>query len=156
MRQRPGHEDPQGPERQPDTGTLHIKTKRYTANLSLVADWTQDNLTGIWEFTIDGKVRALFANNEYAFLDLAKRRMIEHQEDLAKWIQSYAATHEPGVHRVSVENLKKWCGYASPTRKFRDALTKALGELERLKILINAHLYREGEMVQWTRFSSVG
>ncbi|WP_316659765.1 plasmid replication initiator TrfA [Ralstonia condita] len=138
------------------TGTLHIKTKRYTANLSLVAEWTQDNQTGMWEFTIGGKVRALFANNEYAFVDLAKRQMIEHRVDLAKWLQSYASTHEPGIHRVSVENLKKWCGYTSPTRKFREALTEALGELERLKILINARLYREGQMVQWTRLSPVG
>ena len=46
--------------------------------------------------------------------------------------------------------------YTSPTRKFREALTEALGELERLKILINARLYREGQMVQWTRLSPVG
>lgn len=136
------------------TGTLHIKTKRYKAHLSLVADWTQDEQTGQWEFTIGGKVRALFQNNEYAFIDLAKRQQIAHRVDLAKWLQSYAATHEPGLHRISIENLKKWCGYASPVRKFREALAEALAELERLDVVTSVRFYREGEMVQWTRLEA--
>lgn len=132
-------------------GTLHIRTKRYKAHLSLVSDWTQDEKTGCWEFTIGSKVRALFQNNEYAFIDLSKRQQIAHRVDLAKWLQSYASTHEPGLHRVSVENLKRWCGYASPTRKFREALMEALAELERLEVVIGVSTYRDGEMVQWTR-----
>ncbi|VVE43869.1 Plasmid replication initiator protein TrfA [Pandoraea horticolens] len=139
------------------TGTLHIRTKRYTANLSLIAEWTQDNQTGMWEFTIGARVRVLFSNNEYAFVDVAKRKLIEHRVDLAKWLQSYASTHAPGIpHRVSIESLKRLCGYTSPTRKFREALSEALCELERLKILVDARPYRDGAMVQWTRFSPVG
>ncbi|VVE54394.1 plasmid replication initiator TrfA [Pandoraea anhela] len=139
------------------TGTLHIKTKRYTANLSLIAEWTQDNQTGMWEFTIGARVRVLFSNNEYAFVDVAKRKLIEHRVDLSKWLQCYASTHAPSIpHRVSVESLKRLCGYASPTRKFREALSEALCELERLKILIDHQFYREGAMVQWTRYSPVG
>lgn len=137
------------------TGTLHIQTKRYKAHLSLVADWTQDEQTGQWEFTIGGKVRGLFQNNEYAFIDLAKRQQIAHRVDLAKWLQSYASTHEPGVHRISIENLKKWCGYASPLRKFREALAEALAELERLEVVTGVRFYRDGEMVQWARMAII-
>lgn len=137
------------------TGTIHIKTKRYKAHLSLVSDWTQDDDTGEWEFTIGGKIRTLFHNKEYAFIDLAKRQQIAHRVDLAKWLQSYAATHEPGVHRVSVENLKQWCGYSSPTRKFREALAEALAELERLEIVLKVKFYRDDTLVQWTRLETL-
>ena len=84
-------------------------------------------------YQVGGKIRALFQNQEYAFIDLVKRQQIVHRVGLAKWLQSYAATHEPGRHRISVENLKKWCGYNSPTRKFREALVEALGELETVR-----------------------
>ena len=138
------------------TGGKHnIETKRYKAHLSLVADWTEDKETGEWEFTVGGKIRALFQNQEYAFIDQVKRQQIAHRVGLAKWLQSYAATHETGLHRISVENLKKWCGYSSPTRKFRKALAEALAELERLNILTAVRFYKDDSMVQWTRFDSI-
>lgn len=135
-------------------GKIYIETKRYKAHLSLVADWTEDKETGEWEFTIGGKIRALFQNQEYAFIDLVKRQQITHRVGLAKWLQSYAATHKPGLHRISVENLKQWCGYNSPTRKFREALVEALGELDRLEILTSVKFYKEDLMVQWTRLDN--
>jgi len=136
------------------SGTLHIKTKRYKAHLSLVSDWIQDEETGNWEFTIGSKVRALFQNQEYAFIDLVKRQQIANRVDLAKWMQSYAATHKPGLHRVSVENLKCWCGYSSPTRKFRTALSEALNELERVGILAGVGFYKDNSMVRWNRLDT--
>lgn len=132
-------------------GTLSITTKRYKAHLSLLAEWSQDSDTGEWEFTVGGKVRALFQNREYSFIDLAKRQRLAHRIDLAKWLQSYAATHETGMHRISVENLKNWCGYNSPIRKFREALIEALAELERTEILAGVKFYKENTMVQWMR-----
>jgi hypothetical protein len=54
---------------------------------------------------------------------------------MAKWLPSYAASHEQGVHRISIATLKEWCGYASPMRKFREALGEALDELQRVGIL---------------------
>lgn len=136
-------------------GTLSIKTKRYKAHLSLLADWQEDDETGEWEFTVGGKVRALFQNREYAFIDLAKRQKLLHRVGLAKWLQSYAATHEPGLHRISVDNLKSWCGYNSPLRKFVEALKEALHELERTGILLSIAFYKDDTMVQWTRLEGV-
>lgn len=135
-------------------GTLHIKTKRFKAHLSLVAEWLQDDSSGKWEFIIGGKILALFQNREYAFIDLAKRRQLGRRVDLAKWLQSYAATHKRGLHRVSVIELKKWCGYASPLRKFREALAQALAEMERLQIVIAVRFYKEQTMVQWVRLEN--
>lgn len=136
------------------SGTLHIKTKRYESHLSLIADWTEDKETGNWEYTIGIKIRSLFQNYEYAFIDLKARQQILNSIDLAKWIQSYAATHKIGLHRVNIENLKSWCGYSSPTRKFKVALLKALNELERLNILIGVKFYKNDNMIQWMRLDT--
>jgi hypothetical protein len=132
-------------------GTLSIRTKRYKAHLSLVSEWVQDNQTGDWEFTIGGKIRALFQNDEFSFIDLRKRQQIATRIDMAKWLQSYAASHERGVHRISIEKLKEWCGYSSPIRKFREALGEALGELQRVGILESVEFYKEDTMVKWVR-----
>lgn len=133
------------------SGTLSIKTKRYKAHLSLISDWTEDGETKVWEFTVGGKIKALFQNREYAFIDLAKRQQIMHRVDLAKWLQSYAASHEAGQHRISVAKLKAWCGYTSPTRKFLEPLSEALDELKRVNVIDQVAFYRDHEMVKWVR-----
>lgn len=134
--------------------TLHIKTKRFKAHLSLVSEWVQEETTGKWEFTVGSKIVALFENREYAFIDLGKRRQIGRRIDLAKWLQCYAATHRRGLHRASVADLRKWCGYSSPVRKFREALADALGELEKVNVLVGVRFYKDKTMVQWARLES--
>ena len=132
-------------------GTIGIRTKRYMANLSLVSVWVQDNVTGEWEFTIGGKICALFQNDEFSFIDLRKRQQIAARVNMAKWLQSYAASHERGVHHISIAKLKEWCGYASPMRKFREALGEALDELQRVGILESVEFFKEDTMVKWVR-----
>jgi hypothetical protein len=133
------------------SGTLTIKTKRYKAHLPLVSEFVQDNKTGEWEFTIGGKIRTLFQNDEFSFIDIRKRQQIANRVDMGKWLQSYAASHERGLHRISVIKLKEWCGYRSPLRKFREALAEALQEIERVGILANVAFYKDDTMVKWTR-----
>jgi predicted AlkP superfamily pyrophosphatase or phosphodiesterase len=70
---------------------------------------------------------------------------------MAKWLQSDAASHEKGLHRISIAKLKDWCGYASPIRKFREALGEALDELERVGILESVEFYKDDTMVTWVR-----
>lgn len=130
-------------------GTLAIRTQRYKAHLSLVSEWVQDNVSGEWKFTIGGKICALFQNDEFSFIDLRKRQRIAARVDMAKWLQSYAASHERGVHCISIAKLKEWCGYASPMRKFREALGEALNELQRVGILESVEFYTEDTMVKW-------
>jgi hypothetical protein len=132
-------------------GTLTIRTKRYKAQLSLVSEWVHDNVSGEWKFTIGGKISALFQNDEFSFIDLRKRQQIAARVDMAKWLQSYAASHERGVHRISIAKLKEWCGYASPMRKFREALGEALNELQRVGILESVEFCKEDTMVNWVQ-----
>lgn len=136
-------------------GTLHIKTQNFKAHLSLIAEWVQNERSGEWEFIIGPKILALFENKEYGFIDLAKRRQLVRRVDLAKWLQCYAATHKRGLHRVRVAELKRCCGYAAPTRKFREALSEALAEMERLQIVISVEFYKEQTMVRWARLENV-
>ncbi|CAB3804374.1 hypothetical protein LMG28614_06020 [Paraburkholderia ultramafica] len=133
------------------TGTLSIETNRYNAHLPLVASWVQDKDTGEWEFTISSNILKLFQNNEFSFIDLAKRRQIKKRIHMAKWLQSYAMSHRRGLHQISVEHLKEWCGYNSPTRKFREALREALEELERVGVLLDVRFYKDDTMVRWVR-----
>jgi hypothetical protein len=70
---------------------------------------------------------------------------------MAKWLQSYAASHERGVHHISIAKLKEWCGYASPMRKFREALGEALDELQRVGILESVEFFKEDTTVKWLR-----
>lgn len=130
---------------------LTIETARYKARLVLVSSWVEDTKTGAWEFTLDGKILALFQTNEFSFIDLAKRRRITTRIDMAKWLQSYAASHKRGCHRISIDKLKEWCGYSSPTRKFREAIRDALKELERVEILSHVFFYKDETMVKWYR-----
>ncbi len=130
---------------------LSIETMRYKARLVLVCSWVEDTNTGEWEFTLDGKILALFQTNEFSFIDLAKRRRIATRVDLAKWLQSYAASHKRGWHRISVDKLREWCGYGSPIRKFREAIHDALQELERVGIVSHVSFYRDETMVKWCR-----
>jgi hypothetical protein len=128
-----------------------IKTKRYRAHLVLVSSWVEDTTTGEWELTLDGKILALFQTEEFSFVDLAKRRRITTRVDMAKWLQSYSASHARGWHRISVAKLKEWCGYKSPIRKFRAALGDALDELERVEVLSHASFYKDEAMVKCYR-----
>jgi hypothetical protein len=130
---------------------VSIRTKRYKAHLVLVSSWVEDMVTGEWELTLSSKILALFQNDEFSFIDLAKRRLITTRVDMAKWLQSYAASHERGWHRISVAKLKEWCGYSSPINKFREALREALHELERVEVLLHVSFYKDDAMVKWHR-----
>jgi hypothetical protein len=130
---------------------ISIETKRYKARLVLVSSWVEDTTTGEWELTLDGKILALFQTDEFSFVDLAKRRRITTRVAMAKWLQSYAASHARGWHRISVDKLKEWCGYESPLRKFRVALGDALDELKRVEVLSHVSFYKDEAMVKWYR-----
>lgn len=132
-------------------GTISLHTSRINAHLSLIVSWVENSEVGDWEVVIGERILSLFASREYAFIDLEQRMRIERNTDLAKWLQAYACTHAPGLHRVSVDNLKTWCGNGGRLRDFRSALTEALAELVRVGCLDGFGFYGDGEMVSWTR-----
>lgn len=91
-----------------------------------------------YRYRLDPRWVILFGNREYALLNWPKRLQIGAGQDLAKALQRQIATSADQVQRFGLEALKVKMQYASPMRKFREALAAACKELERLEI-ITAH-----------------
>lgn len=128
-------------------GAIEIEAKRYkiggspkSSGLHLVDSFDYDPDSESYFIKFDPRILALFHNKEYALIDWDKRMQLHKRVDMAKWIQNYLASHEPGAHRIGLHYLKAWMVYSSPMRKFREALEEALQELERLEIIAGARL----------------
>lgn len=88
-----------------------------------------------YRYRLDPRWVILFGNREYALLNWPKRLQIGAGQDLAKALQRQIATSADQVQRFGLEALKVRMQYASPMRKFREALAAACKELERLEII---------------------
>ena len=88
-----------------------------------------------YRYRLDPRWVVMFGNREYALLDWSKRLQIGAGQDLAKALQRLLATSADSVQRFGLEMLKDKMQYASPMRKFREALQAAVHELERLEII---------------------
>lgn len=139
------------------TGRVIIKAKHIEANLPLMGALLSDTRSGDYYFTIPRETYALWAKNLYSYIDLEKRHALERNVPLSKWLQSYAQSHAPGVHTISVDLLHQWCGYGGRLRDFRDSLNGALDELTRVGILASWSIQERGKgrqkkiMVSWVR-----
>jgi hypothetical protein len=87
---------------------------------------------------LDSRWVVMFGNREYSLLDWDKRMQIGRGQDMAKTLQRLLATSADPVQRYALDWLKAKMEYASPMRKFREALAAACAELKRLEI-ITAH-----------------
>lgn len=139
------------------TGRVIIKAKHIEANLPLMGALLTDTRSGDYYFTIPRETYALWAKNLYSYIDLEKRHALERNVPLSKWLQSYAQSHAPGTHTISMDLLHLWCGYGGRLRDFRDSLTGALEELTRVGILTSWAIQERGKgrqkkiMISWVR-----
>lgn len=133
------------------SGVLTLNTKRFMGEVSLINYWGRDNVTGEYEMTLDKRIIGMFSGQEYGLIDWKKRLRIEKRVDLSKWMQTYIASHARGQHSIGLRYLKEWSSYNSPLRKFREAMSEALQELERLEIIANAKIRERDKMVCYTR-----
>ena len=132
-------------------GRIHLESTRYKVNVTLVSKTIEDKIAGRFQVVLDPDIIKIFSGNEYTFVDWEKRKMIEKRVDLCKWLQNFICSNERGLQRNSINNLKTWSGYSSPIRKFREALSEALQELERVGIIAGHSFYDEDTKVRWTR-----
>ncbi len=130
---------------------IHLESARYKVNVTLVSKTIEDKLEGSFQAILDPDIIKIFSGNEYTIVDWEKRKMIEKRVDLCKWLQNFICSNEKGLQRNGINNLKTWSGYSSPVRKFREALTEAIGELERVEIIAGASFYEDDTKVRWTR-----
>jgi len=133
------------------TCRVFLETDEQMISLPLLGALILDKASGTWTFTIPKETMALFLGQSYGYVDMTKRRALAKRVDLAKWLQSYAASHAPGQHSISLENLHKWSGSDSLLRVFRARLPEALDELKRVGILKSWEYTERQKIVRWTR-----
>lgn len=122
--------------RKPDGATRYSVGKMQSFNILKDLDYDGDSET--YTFILDPRWVVMFGNREYSLLDWDKRMQIGRGQDMAKTLQRLLATSADPVQRYALDWLKAKMEYASPMRKFREALAAACAELKRLEI-ITAH-----------------
>ncbi len=131
-------------------GTVFIKAKRYQAGLHLIESFELDEKTGKYFMRLNPELVKLYSKSEYALIDWGRRQALKKHVDLAKWLQSYVASHKHGEeHRIGLERLKEWSGAKSEMWDFKQDLLIALAELKRLGEIENPRI--EGDVVVWRR-----
>lgn len=106
-----------------------------TVSFRIVAAFSYDDESEMYTFILDPRWVQMFYNREYSLIDWDKRMQIGRGQDMAKTLQRLLATSSNKVQRYALNNLKAKMEYASPMRKFKEALTAACKELERLEIV---------------------
>lgn len=120
----------------------------------MLADFDYDADSETYTFTIDPRWKKLFGGREYALIDWDKRLDIAQGQDMAKALQRLAATSSDPVQRYALDWLKDKLQYTSPIRKFREALTAAMRELERVGVIAGGRIERSTkgkEQAAWTK-----
>ena len=131
-------------------GTLYIEAKkpdgttRYKIGSSVafhvLSGFNYDEVIEAYSYTLDPRWVQMFGNREYALLDWDKRMQIGRGLDMAKTLQRLVATSSDPVQRYALDWLKDKMQYAGRVRDFRDALEKAVRELERLEIVVKGRI----------------
>ena len=122
--------------KKPDGSTRYSIGK--TLSFRMIAAFSYDDEAEAYSYSLDPRWVQMFGNREYSLIDWDKRMQIGRGQDMAKTLQRLLATSADPVQRYALDWLKAKMEYASPMRKFREALAAACAELKRLEI-ITAH-----------------
>lgn len=135
-----------------------IGTHPSSRVMQMLGGFDYDEETEEYRLAIDPRWRQTFGNREYGFLDWSKRLQIERGQNLAKSLQRLISTSADVVQRFSLEYLKGRAQYSGRMRDFRDALERAMRELERLEIIAGGSIEKSSkgkEQVVWTKLGDV-
>jgi hypothetical protein len=119
--------------RKPDGSTRYTVGKMESFNV--LKDLNYDGESEAYTYILDPRWVVMFGNREYSLIDWDKRMQIGRGLDMAKTLQRLLATSSDPVQRYGLDGLKVQMEYTGRMRDFRDALTRAVRELERLEIL---------------------
>jgi hypothetical protein len=125
-------------------GTLIIETFKEgkprssigkTQVFHVLGQFCYDDEAETYYLSIDQRWGALFQNQEYSLVDWEKRLQIGEGQDMAKAIQRLLAASADERQSFALDWLKKKLEYASPMRKFREAIAKAMEKLQRVEVI---------------------
>ena len=124
--------------RKPDGSTRYTVGKMESFNV--VKDLNYDGDSETYTYVLDPRWVVMFGNREYSLIDWDKRMQIGRGQDMAKTLQRLVATSSNTVQHYALEDLKDKMQYASPMRKFKEAIDAAVDELERLEIIAKGRI----------------
>ena len=111
-----------------------------TKAFRIVADLDYDADNERYTVTLDPRWRQLFENQEFALIDWNKRLQIGRGQDMAKALQRLIAASADPVQAYAMSWLKDKMQYASPMRKFREAVSAAVDELKRVGVIARGEI----------------
>ena len=119
--------------KKPDGSTRYSIGK--TVSFRIVAAFSYDDKSETYSYSLNPRWVQMFGNREYSLIDWDKRMQIGRGQDMAKTLQRLLATSADPVQRYALDWLKGKMEYSGRMRDFRDALARAVRELERLEII---------------------
>jgi hypothetical protein len=119
--------------RKPDGSTRYTVGKMESFNV--LKNLNYDGESETYTYILDPRWVVMFGNREYSLIDWDKRMQIGRGLDMAKTLQRLLATSANPVQRYALDGLKAQMEYSGRMRDFRDSLTRAVRELERLEII---------------------
>jgi hypothetical protein len=108
--------------------------------LHLVEGFDYHDDAEVYTLRIDPRWRDMYANEEFALIDWEKRLQFRQKQDMAKALQRLAATSNDAMQIYSLDWLKGKLEYGGRMRDFKDALARAMRELERREIVAGARI----------------
>lgn len=119
--------------RKPD-GSVRYRIGK-TASFRIVIRFDYDDETETYTYVLDPRWVVMFSNREYSLIDWEKRMQVRRGQDMAKTLQRLIATSADSPQRYALDWLKAKMEYGGRMRDFRQAVSKACKELERLGII---------------------
>lgn len=119
--------------KKPDGSTRYSIGK--TVSFRIIAAFSYDDEAEAYSYSLDPRWVQMFGNREYSLIDWDKRMKIGRGQDMAKTLQRLLATSADPVQQYALDWLKGKMEYSGRMRDFRDALARAVRELERLEII---------------------
>ena len=124
--------------RKPDGSTRYSIGK--TVSFRIIAGFSYDDQDEAYSYSLDPRWVQMFGNREYSLIDWDKRMQIGRGQDMAKTLQRLIATSADSVQRYALDWLKDKMEYSGRLRDFREALSRAVAELERLEIIAKGNI----------------
>lgn len=106
----------------------------------MIDGFDYDDNTQTYFLRIDPRWSDMYGNREFALIDWEKRKRFGLHQEMAKALQRLVATSDECTQRYSLEWLKPKLEYGGRMRDFVIALKRAMSELERLEIVIQARI----------------
>jgi hypothetical protein len=106
-----------------------------TRAIHMIEGFDYDDVREEYTLRVDPRWRSMYGNREFALVDWDKRMQFGQRQDMAKALQRLLAASGDLIQYFPLAWLKGKLEYSSPIRKFRDALTGSMHELERLEIV---------------------